>query len=851
MPSIFDLPSMLRKLLNILLIFCSLTAVASGGEVVLNLDKPIKAELLPNSQYLHDYNNKYVESSVTLLPDEQWSSFNREQFRFGLTSHPIWIKTTLTTTGSRERYVALDLHGIIDHIQLQVIDSEGQIQKFKFGKASGEDNALVPSKNYHIGKKATTDHVHVLLSPHKTYHLLLRINSNNAVIGNYRAVEPQTLDLENNTRANGVIAYLFLVFLVTFYSLIVYVTTRERAFIFHVFYVLSVTGYLLNSYGFLESWFEIEDLRLLEDLLIFCLASTLLSLTAFIKSMAKDSYDRAPKTFKALYHLFFIIGITTLCLVFLVPYTVAIRLLIVEILLAMILSPFFAFYHPHKAKSHSKLVDTKLLRLRTTLFIFTLIGGVHLCTRLGLLNVSWITNYILFFYILIEALVFAIIMFINIGNDKKALFRKTYFHRQSNLPNSRALQAHFSRRTSSTNLTLIYFWVAGFDKLEIALGRAQYQNFIATFGDKLSNDLQSNALVIPCTESGYGNLTLFHTGKNNFSILCEGLRYKDQQLLYQQINASLNHLEHQDSSNADFRVFMSADGFYPKQNNYETVTQNCLLALAQGIKSNTNIKHYDESIRTDKVLRRKLIKDFETALKSHELFLVWQPQYDVKHEKILSIEVFSRWQHPDYGLILPDVFIPLLEKSTRIRLLTKWVIKEVFATLPAIHNAIPEAEVSINLSAQDLNDSNLLDFLDAQIALNPCLAPYIVLEINESIMIDGFSIASENIKQLQLRGFKVSIENFGSGLASFSYLQTVPANELKIDKSFSDRFSEPKTYAILGNIIKLAQRLNIRLVIEGIETRQQVDLFAELGVERLQGWAISKPLLLDDLLNET
>jgi sensor c-di-GMP phosphodiesterase-like protein len=117
-------------------------------------------------------------------------------------------------------------------------------------------------------------------------------------------------------------------------------------------------------------------------------------------------------------------------------------------------------------------------------------------------------------------------------------------------------------------------------------------------------------------------------------------------------------------------------------------------------------------------------------------------------------------------------------------------------------------------------------------------------------MVNDYSIALDNIKQLQLRGFKISIEKFGSGLASFAYLQSIPTNELKIDKSFSDRFAEPKTHAILSNIIQLAKRLEIRLVVEGLETQQQVKVFADLDVDRIQGWAISKPLTLEALLND-
>ena len=283
---------------------------------------------------------------------------------------------------------------------------------------------------------------------------------------------------------------------------------------------------------------------------------------------------------------------------------------------------------------------------------------------------------------------------------------------------------------------------------------------------------------------------------------------------------------------------------------FEKVTQNCLLALAQGIKSKTNIKYYDESIRADKFLKRKLINDFEEALENNKLTLLWQPQYDVKSKQVLSVEVFARWQHPDNGLILPSVFIPLLEKSNRICQLSNWIVEEVLEKLPSLQKQLPEAEVSVNLSPRDLLTGNFIKHFDENLSHYSPLTKYIVLEISESIMVNDYSIALDNIKQLQLRGFKISIEKFGSGLASFAYLQSIPTNELKIDKSFSDRFAEPKTHAILSNIIQLAKRLEIRLVVEGLETQQQVKVFADLDVDRIQGWAISKPLTLEALLND-
>jgi len=829
---------------------CCFITAASASEVLLNLDEAIKTELLPSSDYFQDLDSQYDVTSINQLSNTQWQAFNRKQFRFGLTSNPIWVRTTLVTSGKRERNLAFDLHGIIDHVQLQISDSDGKVWRFKFGKGSQATHVSYNTdQHFNISKKASTDHIQFPLSPNKTYKLLLRINSSNAVIGSFRAVDHNILDSENQTRSNGVIVYLFLFFLVVFYSSAVYVTTHDKAFIFYTIYVLSVTGYLLNGYGFLESWLGITDLRLLQNLLIFNLASAILSMLAFCKAMIGETYHQFPSLFKSLYRLLLLIGITTLCLIFLVPYDLAIRFLIAEISLAMVLSPFLAFYRPQQQQDSVHSVDTRLLRLRTTLLVFTVVGGIHVLTRLGIFNVYWFTNYILFIFIFIEVLLFAVVIVINISNDKQKLFRETFFDRQSKLPNQRSLKAHFSRATQSKSLTLIYFWVAGLDKLEIAQGTAHYRIFIADFGHKLSAQLNRKSYVVPCAESNSDALTLFHTGKNNFAMLCERLNYKSQQSLHNQITDALELSKNQYDDDIDFKVFIGADGFYPTKDSYETVTQNCLLALAQGIKNNTNIKYYDDSIRTDKHRRKQLIGDFEKALSNNELFLLWQPQHDVKSNKILGLEVFSRWQHPEHGLVLPDTFIPLIEKSNRVCQLTRWVIKEVFAALPNLHKHFPDTEVSINLSPYDLVDGDLINFLDEQLVEQAHLASYIVLEISESMMIDDYSVALENIKALQNRGFKVSIENFGSGLASFAYLQTIPTNELKIDKSFSDRFEEPKTYAILNNIIKLSQRLNIRLVIEGLETKQQVDLFTSLGVGRLQGWAISKPMTLNDLLN--
>ena len=167
-----------------------------------------------------------------------------------------------------------------------------------------------------------------------------------------------------------------------------------------------------------------------------------------------------------------------------------------------------------------------------------------------------------------------------------------------------------------------------------------------------------------------------------------------------------------------------------------------------------------------------------------------------------------------------------------------------------VHKSHPGIEISINLSPRDLIGNDLIDYLDSKLVSHASLVPYITFEITETLLIDDYSQVLRNVEQLQNRGFKISIDDFGSGYSSFAYLQKLPANELKIDKIYTDSYLESSSSAILESIIFMAKRLNMRIVVEGIEHQQQIDLFRQLGAERLQGWMLDKPMPINALLDK-
>ena len=208
-----------------------------------------------------------------------------------------------------------------------------------------------------------------------------------------------------------------------------------------------------------------------------------------------------------------------------------------------------------------------------------------------------------------------------------------------------------------------------------------------------------------------------------------------------------------------------------------------------------------------------------------------------------------RWRHPVYGDLAPGQFIPLLEQSSVITGLSIWVVNQVFANAPSFLHHYPDLDISINLSVYDLMHSKLLTAIDHLLASAPSyITHHIIMEVTESVLMEDNERVLNSVKALQSRGFRISIDDFGAGYASFGYLQTLPANELKIDKRYTDTCHEPNSQAIIRSIIDLALRLNMTIVVEGIENRGQQQLFTDWGAHRLQGWMLGKPATQNEIL---
>jgi len=242
--------------------------------------------------------------------------------------------------------------------------------------------------------------------------------------------------------------------------------------------------------------------------------------------------------------------------------------------------------------------------------------------------------------------------------------------------------------------------------------------------------------------------------------------------------------------------------------------------------------------------RLTLESSLRHALEHGELRLYYQPVVDLENGTISGMEALLRWQHPDFGLVLPSDFISLLEETGLIVPAGEWVLETACAQLFEWHAAgWPALRMAVNLSPRQLQSAALIPTLNRCLGKHAFQLGQIELEITEGMLMQYGHATTDMLTGLRALGVRLAIDDFGTGYSSLSYLRRFPIDTLKIDRSFvRDIPGDPDDSAITTAIIALAQSLRLHVVAEGVETEAQRDFLSHLGCHLMQGYLFSKPL---------
>ncbi|QEP44444.1 phosphodiesterase [Ectothiorhodospiraceae bacterium BW-2] len=422
------------------------------------------------------------------------------------------------------------------------------------------------------------------------------------------------------------------------------------------------------------------------------------------------------------------------------------------------------------------------------------------------------------------------------------------FDEITNLPNQRFFLEKLHRQQGllqrqHKRALLFYIHLLQFNELQVNIGRVEMENFLIEVA-KLLHQLHSTPL-----ESGYlgsGNFVLLAEIAPNHSIYHHAIRVVES--LFEELQAGFGN---------------SGEHFFPRATvGVTTLPQSRTLPeeiLHQGwlaaesawqISGANSFQLFSRDIQKAAYKSHQLDIALRYAVSRDELELYYQPQYN-QQQQLIGAEALLRW-HRDGEFVSPAEFIPLAEKSNLILDIGNWVLQRtVRDSVQLLHGCTLSSfkAISMNVSAMQLAQPDFVDQLQQQLN-NYHLAPkWLKLELTETSMINDPMVVRQQLTQIRRLGVKIALDDFGTGYSSLAYLANMPIDQLKIDQSFVKEMNCTDTSRVIVNmIIQMARSMNMEVIAEGVESKEQLQLLQQMACYQFQGFYFAKPMPFDDLL---
>ncbi len=337
--------------------------------------------------------------------------------------------------------------------------------------------------------------------------------------------------------------------------------------------------------------------------------------------------------------------------------------------------------------------------------------------------------------------------------------------------------------------------------------------------------------------------TVARLGGDEFAILLPGTSAVDAQRIAESILRALEIQMTLEGHIVHVRASIGVASCPEHGNGSSQLLRHADVAMYAAKRGNLGVAAWDDRHDQHSLERLSLMGDLRKAVDDNELALVYQPKIALGDSSEYSVEALIRWQHPERGMIPASEFIPFAEQTGYIREITRWVLKSAIGQCADWrHRGLP-MNVSINISARDLIDTELVDRCAGLLENEGCAAQWVTLEITESAILDDPGHAIKNLERLHALGCKLSIDDYGTGYSSLAYLRRLPVDELKIDKSFILGMARSASDAlIVRSTVELAHNLGLSVVAEGVEDHSTLEQLRALGCDTVQGFLLSRPL---------
>jgi EAL domain-containing protein (putative c-di-GMP-specific phosphodiesterase class I)/GGDEF domain-containing protein len=414
--------------------------------------------------------------------------------------------------------------------------------------------------------------------------------------------------------------------------------------------------------------------------------------------------------------------------------------------------------------------------------------------------------------------------------DREARLTHMALHDQeTGLPNRLALEREAGAQADAW---VILFGVDRFEVVRNAIGYDSMARLLASLGERLS----ALAEGAPMARVGAGALGLVIAAADEAEALAAASRLVEAAQVPIKVNGAP----------VDIALTAGVAGRGATGSDLGSPVDRAAIAVDQARAARRLVAVFDGSAYGDPADNLSLISELMTALRDGHVTLAYQPKYDFRAERITGIEALMRWTHPRRGFVSPDLFIGMAEETGHIRPLTEWAIRRAIADQKALAAAGHALTVSVNISGRLLSDESFADFALAEVTASRA---DLCFEITETAVMDNPEMALRIVDRFAGAGIAVSLDDYGAGLSSLTYLKQIRADELKIDKSFVLGLGQSTRDALLvKSTIDLAHSLGLKVTAEGVESPTALALLRGMGCDLAQGYLIGRPVPLAEMM---
>lgn len=428
--------------------------------------------------------------------------------------------------------------------------------------------------------------------------------------------------------------------------------------------------------------------------------------------------------------------------------------------------------------------------------------------------------------------------------DKKSLHYLAYHDLLTGMNNYQFLLKHLKeqmqaivRNHTGQQVALCYIFIRNLDEINNIWGQQLSDELVRKFSKGVGQSLSQNMFSA-------------RVSSNSYVIYWLNESLDEVKIYLNKLEQLLTRAVHVDQAQVNFS-FAIGVAIYPEHaKDVGQLIEHARFAALQ-IDKKSKHKFRIFSIEDKALLVRKstLQKDIEVAINNNEIFLLYQPQYELKTNRLLGCEVLVRWEHPEYGLLSPTEFVPLAEHGENILQLGHYIQQTALAQYAQWHKLYPQPfKLAINASLVELTSENFAEQLFSLIDTYKLPANLIEIEVTETVASKYPELFIAAIEKLKQRGVSVAIDDFGTGYSSLERLKTLKVDLLKIDRLFiTDVAEDEASKKLFMSIIKLAQVVNLPTLVEGIETAAQAEIALAAGCQYGQGFYLGHPLTVEQM----